>query len=307
MASEPIESAVARGAPRFAREVGALLMRRLGLVGAFLALAMSLSACGQQHLTTAQGPTAQPDDIHIPPYARWPYQPFSRDAAVQIALREWRAFGSVVLAPKQDLPYDAERSEGLWQRVGDYWWQGLSMGAEDQGFTGMHNQNGQVFPATQDGNYAWSAAFISYVMRTAGAGRRFPYAPDHADYINAAKQHATGQAPGIVITAERPEAYAPQVGDLVCLWRGTHPIRFDDLPTGRFPAHCDIVTAVRPGMIDGIGGNVANTVGLWHIPVTADGHLANPDGTVVDPDHAWFVVLRVDYDAPGFAPPAPLS
>ena len=267
--------------------------------------ASALTACAPQ--PPAAGPSAAAEDLHIPPYARWPYQAFSRDAAVQIALREWRAFGSVVLAPREELPYDAERSQGLWQRVGDYWWQGLPMGAEDQGFTGMHNQNGQVFPASQDTNYAWSAAFIDYVMRMAGAGHRFPYSPTHSDYINDAKRHALGQLPNIVITAERLESYAPQPGDLVCLWRGRQPVRFDDLPTGRFPGHCDIITAVHPGIIDGIGGNVANTVGLWRIPVTADGRLATPDGAVVDPDRAWFVVLRVDYDVAAPAPGTPVS
>jgi hypothetical protein len=49
-----------------------------------------------------------------------------------------------------------------------------------------------VFPASQDANYAWSAAFIDYVMRIAGAGHRFPYSSTHADYINAAKEHAMG-------------------------------------------------------------------------------------------------------------------
>ena len=48
----------------------------------------------------------------------------ARDAAVQIALREWRAFGQkIVLSP--DTPEDPdskERDEGLWQRVGDYLW-----------------------------------------------------------------------------------------------------------------------------------------------------------------------------------------
>ena len=136
-------------------------------------LALALAACAAPGPPpAAPGPSAQPDDAHIPPFARWPYQPFSRAAAVQIALREWRAFGSAVVYPNQELPYDAERSEGLWQRVGEYWWLGLPMGAKDQGFTGMHDQNGQVFPASQDGNYAWSAAFIDYVMRMAGAGHR---------------------------------------------------------------------------------------------------------------------------------------
>lgn len=281
-----------------------MLRRVLGAVGLALALSGSLAACGPQH---PAGLGALPDDIHIPPFARVPYQPFSREAAVQIALREWRAFGSPVLDPHQELPYDAERSEGLWQRVGEYWWLGLSMGAEDQGFTGMHDRNGRVFPATQDSNYAWSAAFIDYVMRMAGATHRFPYSPTHSDYINAAKEHAMGQRPGLAISAERPETYAPQVGDLVCMWRERHPVRFDDLPTGRFPGHCDIVTAIHPGFIDGIGGNVDNTVGLWRIPVTADGHLADPNGTVVDPDHPWFVVLRVDYDINGATPPAPVG
>jgi Uncharacterized protein conserved in bacteria (DUF2272) len=258
-----------------------------------LALALALTACAPQRPPSA---SALPDDIHIPPFARWPYQPFSRAAAVQIALREWRAFGSAVVYPNQELPYNAERSEGLWQRVGEYWWLGLPMPTFEQGFTGMHNQNGAVFPASQDGSYAWSAAFIDYVMRMAGAGHRFLYSPTHADYINAAKQHAIGQRPDLAIAAEPPERYAPQPGDLVCMWRGLQPIRYDDLPTGRFAGHCDIVVAVHPGSLDGIGGNLDDTVAMRHIPVTADGHLARPDGTVVDPDHPWFVVIRVDYD-----------
>ena len=271
-----------------------------------LLVAVALAACA------ATGPSspplgAAPDDIHIPPFARWPYQPFSRDAAVQIALREWRAFGSAVIYPDQPLLYDAERSEGLWQRVGEYWWLGLPMGAKDQGFTGMHNQNGSVFPVSQDGSYAWSAAFIDYIMRMAGAGHRFPYSSTHADYINAAREHRSGQRASLVITAEPPESYAPRLGDLVCMWRGGHPIHFADLPTGRFPGHCDIVTAIRPGTIDGIGGNVDNTVGLWRIPVGPDGRLVGSDGAVLDPDHPWFVVIRVDYDIKGSAGAAPGS
>ncbi len=64
--------------------------------------------------------------------------------------------------------------------------------SREQGFTGKHDQNGQVFPVGEDGDYAWSAAFIDYVMRMAGAGHRFPYSPTHADYINAARQTGGG-------------------------------------------------------------------------------------------------------------------
>lgn len=266
------------------------MAKQLGILGVLLALA--LAGCTPEQAGLSGGQGALPDDIHIPPFARWPYQRFSREAAIQIASREWRAFGSPIVLPKQELPFDNERTEGLWQRVGEYWWLGLPMGAKDQGLTGMHTENGAVFPASQDGNYAWSAAFIDYVMRMAGAGHRFPYSSTHSDYINAARS----QPSAWVISAEPLESYAPQRGDLICMWRGNHPIRYADLPTGRFPGHCDIVVERRPGVLDVIGGNVDNSVSMKRIPVAADGRLVGPDGTVLDPDHPWFVVIRVNYE-----------
>jgi hypothetical protein len=91
-------------------------------------------------------------------------------AVIAIALREWRAWGQVVVdAPTSPNAPKPERQEGLWQRVGDYWWQGVSPTDPDSAWTGMHDAAGAVFPADQDGVYAWSAAFIDYVMRMAGA------------------------------------------------------------------------------------------------------------------------------------------
>ena len=85
--------------------------------------------------------------------------------------------------------------QGLWQRVGLYWWLGLDPSWPQSGWTGIHDQNGQVFSDTRDGYYAWSAAFICYVMRLAGAGGSFPYSENHADYINAAARHDPGVRP----------------------------------------------------------------------------------------------------------------
>jgi len=254
---------------------------------------------------TGHAPGAPPTpatalDLNIPPFARVPYAPFSREAAVQIALGEWRAFRSPVKYPGTELPEDEEREEGLWQRVGLYWWLGLGPSWPESAWTGIHDANGQVFPAGEDGNYAWSAAFISYVMRMAGAGRSFPYSETHADYVNAAARHD----PGVALTPERVTDYAPQIGDLICLWRGRTPVTFDELPTGRFPGHCDIVVGLKPGELDGIGGNVDNAVTMKPIPITANGHLAGPDGVVLDPDHHWFVVLKVLYQQQGTVPPA---
>jgi hypothetical protein len=208
-------------------------------------------------------------------------------AAVQIAYREWRAFGQrVVLSPDQPESADsAERDDGLWQRVGEYWWLGLDYGNSEGRWTGKHDQNGSEFPRGQDGEFAWSAAFIDYVMRLAGAGRYFPYSASHSDYINAAASRQSG----IVLTAMPLIQYPPQLGDLVCMWRANRPVAFQDLPTpSHFPGHCDIVVARHPGSLDVIGGNVDNTVVMKHVPT-------GPNGLVTDKDYPWFVVLRVAY------------
>ena len=268
-----------------------------------LALLMALALAGCVAPPREEGLLPGPSEgvttslnAHVPPFARWPYQPFSREAAVQIALREWRAFGQQVVFPNVELPVDEERQEGMWQRVGEYWWLGLDPRWKEQAWTGIHNENGEVFPESQDGNYAWSAAFVSYVMRMAGAGSRFPYSETHADYINAARRNEMGAQPGIVIITQRMELYAPLRGDLICYWRGRRRITYDDLPAGKFGGHCDFVVDIKPGELDVIGGNVDNAVAMKHIPAAADGHLAGPDGVALDPDHNYFVVLRVGYD-----------
>jgi hypothetical protein len=246
-----------------------------------------------------------PSDAHVPPFARVPYEPFSRDAVVAIALREWRLFGSPVddnppgiyRPASEDKP---ERQQGLWQRVGEYWWLAMDAGAAEAAWTGRHDANGRVFPSNEDGLYAWSAAFVSYVMRIAGAGARFPYSASHSDYMDVAAEMAAGRTSGWLIAAERPEAYSPRQGDLICFGRGSaHDLRYDDLPAGHFPGHCDIVvdTAVA-GQIGVVGGNVDDAVTLKHVPVTPDGRLATTDGRVLDARYPWMVVLRLAVGVP---------
>jgi hypothetical protein len=227
---------------------------------------------------------------------------FSRVTAVAIALREWRLFG----APVNDddhLNWDkAERAEGLWQRVGEYWRVGMNPGAPETRLTGKHDESGREFPPEEDEKYAWSAAFISYVMRTAGAGQAFPYAPDHATYINAAKRMTLGTDNLSLMTAERPVSYSPVPGDLICYGRDqAASLSYDNLPTtGSFPAHCDIVVGPPvSGVISVIGGNVQDTVTMRHVPVTGNGRLAAPNGEVLDQRWKWMVVLRVSEPAAG--------
>ncbi len=124
---------------------------------------------------------------------------------------------------------------------------------------------------------------------------RFPYSASHSDYINIAKQMKLGQASGWVVSAESPETYAPMPGDLICLGRGSaRDLRYDDLPAGHFPGHCDIVVDTGvPGQISVVGGNVDDAVTLKHVPVSPDGRLAMPDGQTIDPRYKWMVVVRL--------------
>ena len=239
----------------------------------------------------------------VPPFSRLDYGPFARADAIAIALREWRLFGSPVdddppgTRPPNPPDGKPERYPGLWERVGEYWWLSQDAGTVFAYWTGKHDGNGQVFPASQDSHYAWSAAFISYIFRIAGARDRFPYAAAHADYINAARRQADGEGDWVV-TAQRPERYAPVAGDLICLGRGgSRALTYDDLPTGSFPGHCDFVVQAAPGQLSVIGGNVDDAVTMKHVPTTTDGMLVDPaSGAVVDTRYPWFVVLKVSYD-----------
>jgi len=238
----------------------------------------------------------------VPDFARVPYVPFSRADAVAIAMTEWRAFGQLVdddpphtrspLAPDQ-MP---DRMPGYWQRVGEYWWLGQNADRSEAAWTGKHDADGNEFDADRADYFAWSAAFISYVMRLAGAGDHFPYAASHYVYINAAARQALGHEQGWVITARRPKEYAPALGDIICTGRDrARRMRFDRLPARPFPAHCDIVVASAPNELSVVGGNVDAAVTMKHVPVGSNGRLAAPDGKVLDTRYDWFAVLEVQY------------
>jgi hypothetical protein len=232
-------------------------------------------------------------DAHAPIFAQRNFAPFSRSDAVAVAMDEWRLWGMHVddnwgagyVPDEATMP---QRQPGLWQRVGEYWWEGMNASEPDNAYSGKYDPQGRIFPITQRAEYAWSAAFISYVMRMAGAGANFPYAPDHAFYINYAARAAKGEIANPLLIAENPANYAPRIGDLLCFGRGrARDITFADLPTAHvFPAHCAIVVAGRVHQLSVIGGNVDNDVSLQHVPATDAGLVAGPP---------WFVVLRVMY------------
>ncbi|MFW7269321.1 DUF2272 domain-containing protein [Gluconacetobacter sp. Hr-1-5] len=255
----------------------------------------------------AAGQGALVVDDHVPDFASRNFEPFTRQDVAAIAMREWRLFGQPVNDDDPEQRPEAasatvkpERMPGLWQRVGEYWWIGQDPGESEVAWTGKHNTEGAITNYVHDGMFAWSAAFISYVMRVAGANDRFAYSPNHSTYINAA---AAGTESGV--RAQDPVSYAPALGDLICVGRGaSKSVRFADLPTRYgFPAHCGIVVATNQNgqpfghQISIIGGNVDDAVALTHVPVGPDGKLADPTGHSYDPRYPWCVVLQVLYDA----------
>jgi hypothetical protein len=266
-------------------------------------LPVACAAPPDTDIDSDEAPAVTARQTNLPDFVRRPYARFSRADAIAIALREWRAFGQHI----DDDPPDArpppaaedkpERQPGLWERVGEYWWLGQNVQRREAAWTGKHDEYGSEFSAGRDGNFAWSAAFISYIMRTAGAGSRFPYSPTHATYINIARRMSLGTARGWVMVAEAPDVTPPQPGDLICFARNGKRIRFEDLPTrNQFPGHCDIVVASAGSILNVIGGNVDDTVTLKHVPTLPDGRLALPGGIPVDTRYPWMVVIRVLYN-----------
>ena len=111
----------------------------------------------------------------------------------------------------------------------------------------------------------WSAAFISWVIKKAGAGTRFKYSHKHSAYIVWARDNREKKKDN-PFWAYRIDEVKPEMGDLVCKWRkkkATYKSIKDSMYT-----HCDIVTEVSPKEIVTIGGNVKGAGYRWGQSVT---------------------------------------
>ncbi len=147
--------------------------------------------------------------------------------------------------------------------------------------------------------HPWSAVFVSYVMRTAGAGPAFAYSAAHQTYIRAARRNRLSGDTANPFWAFRATEVAPRVGDLVCASRLSSGATYDNIgDPQRRPTHCDIVVEVQPGRVRVIGGNVGQTVGEKWLRTLPDGRLS-----LVGAQSRFFAVICC---RPGAAsPPAP--
>ena len=169
---------------------------------------------------------------------------------------------------------------------------------------GVAVTDAQLQNSSYQAGHPWSAVFISYVMRTAGAGAHFTYSPAHQTYIRAARRNRLGGVVGNPFWAYRVSEIAPRIGDLVCNARAGSGATYDNIGGPQTRAtHCDVVTEIRPGRIRVIGGNVGQTVGEKWLTTLPDGRLS-----LAGRQSTYFAVISTSgaraAGAPG-PPPAP--
>ncbi len=137
----------------------------------------------------------------------------------------------------------------------------------------------------------WSAAFISFVIKNAGAtDDQFPKSQNHAKYILAGlANRLKNRLDAPIVYFDRNEV-TPQIGDLVGFSRdGGVKNRADIeqfLPDKFFASHTDLVIEASGSTIKAIGGNVSQTIKITNIKADAAGK--------IDPSAQHFFVLRMN-------------
>jgi hypothetical protein len=202
------------------------------------------------------------------------------DRVAYTAWQEWSKFGrSTVVYGGQANGYVnrsgvTERSEPLASKIGDYW-----------GSSGHPNWNGRT------SSRPWSGAFVAWTMAHSGVSAAdFPRDGRHGGYLAALydRQQRGGRA---AFALHAPNEYSPKPGDLVCTGSTGPTWRHADSLTARrridsMASHCDIVTDVRGGYLQAIGGNVKNSVTMSLYPVNSRGRLTSVPGKT------WFMVVE---------------
>jgi hypothetical protein len=244
------------------------MMRR-----AFLVVVLLANSCAP-----APKPTVK-SAAELPPLGPCPASSWKPEAApptasakvsmVLLAVGEWARYGKQVITYSANAPPRAEQlgvtEREAPQRIHDYW---ASVGHPER--SGLDD-------------VAWSAAFISWDLQSAGVPRDL-FCPDqrHTVYVERLVERA--RRPGSAFRPRRPGERTPQVGDLICASRNASGTTLDNLNRGA--GHCDIVVEVRPGSVAAIGGNVGDSVTRSVFPLDANGFLspisARPYFTVIE-------------------------
>jgi hypothetical protein len=230
-------------------------------------------------VATLAGCAAPPPRAPEPPLS---YPPSAAERVIRLALAEWRDWGGFVRDAWSPQPEASpEREAANFPRVLAYW----RAVEDDEGAIAANRPRYRAALAGTPGDGtalweepAWSAAFVSWVFRAAGVdAREFPVNATHSLYLDGLIADARTFPATAPFRPHAPEEHAPGPGDLVCLDRSRAPLRHWTerlAETGRpRPMHCDIVVGTAPGVVEAVGGNVADTVALTRFPAGPDGRL----------------------------------
>ncbi|HKE26046.1 MAG TPA: DUF2272 domain-containing protein [Bryobacteraceae bacterium] len=207
-----------------------------------------------------------------------------RQKIVAVAEREWRNWGQGTLR---------ETAPAATPLLSTYYRQGVRQSPADS----------QLQDRSWQARHPWSAVFVSYVMREAGAADSFGYSPSHTGYVAVAKK-ASARHDATRVQAFRIDQVSLEPGDVVCHDRvvsggkcaGTNFDNVESLGS----SHGEIVVEVHPGYAVTVGGNTSqefpkkglggDTVGKHSVWLDSRGMIAAQGKC------AYFAVLK---------PPAP--
>lgn len=211
------------------------------------------------------------DSPESPPLAYW------RSRIVEAANSEWLYFGQqtvVIDGDEESIPH-----VGIWEdddpehsdRINQYW-----------RAVGKHRLSGY------DCREPWSAAFISWVMRTTGvATDLFPPSSAHRFYLN--RILANANDPFAAFIPHTIQQYKAQAGDLICATRSSVESQevMEKLPDSlNSRLHCDIVVETDGRTLQAIGGNVRNSVSRTVLTLSPEGYLQ------YSRPRPWFLIIE---------------
>ena len=202
----------------------------------------------------APSPVIPPPIISPTPGIGTPVISRLRNNLVTVANLQWNAWGN---GSKKE--YDA----GMDRTIKRYWEEGV----------------GISFPGVST---AWSAAFISWVVKEAGGGANFKYSGAHTTYTYNAKQNRI-QNNSNPFKAYRITEKKPEPGDIIVQNRRSSKtpncppslplFTYEDFKPDTACTHGDIVVNVNATSIDVIGGNVRDTVKKESYQLNSSGFL----------------------------------
>ncbi len=249
------------------------------------------------------GCATAPPALEEPPIL---YPASARERLVRIALAEWEEWGrqftdhTGTIAGAPGPPARTEDEEQAFPALVAYW----SAISGREAIVARNRarlrvlQAGGVPDAAPWTDVPWSAAFLSFLLRSAGYDATdAPSAEAHwviVDHLIARETRFPGRAP---FSPHAPNARPARLGDLLCATRDAARGRYarpEDRAAelGRpVPMHCDVVAGVREGVVEAIGGNLGDAVRLILLPTGPDGRLI-PAPADAPPTPAWFVLFE---------------